>query len=67
MNLKNDFSHYSSRMVFITNFFNTFEFFSEKIWGFLSSSRAFFGSVQAFLETFLQGIDSGTIPRGWLL
>ena len=67
VNLKNRFSHYSSRMVFITYFFNAFEFFAEKIWGYLSSSRAFFGSVKALFETFQEEFDSGTIPRGWLL
>ena len=61
------FWYHSSRMVVITYFFNTFEFFAVKIWVILSNSRAFFGSIQAFLETFWEEFDSGTVPRGWLL
>ena len=39
-------------MVVITYFFNTFDVFGDEIWVILSNSKAFFGSVQAFLETF---------------
>ena len=46
-------------MVVVTYFFNTFDVFGDEIWVFLSNSKAFFGSVQAFLETFQEEFDSG--------
>ena len=56
VNLKNRFSHYSSRMVLITYFFNAFGFFAEKIWGYLSSSRAFFWVNSGIFGDFLRRV-----------